>query len=54
MEVNIETFVIKGKMVISLLSVVKFNSTLLFVTFKHNMTHLSLIINLRTIVVVEW
>ena len=45
MEVNIETFEIKGKMVISLMSVVKINSTFSFVTLKPNMTYLNLNIN---------
>ena len=42
---NIETFEIKGKMVILLLSIVKINSILSFVTLRPNMTYLNLVIN---------
>ena len=45
---------LKGKMVISLMSVVKINSTLPCVTLRPNMTYLNLINYLRIISLILW
>ena len=45
---------IKGKIVISLMSVIKINSILPLVTLKPNMTYLNLVIKLRNMMIVKW